>query len=348
MSKILLDHFKTAVVFCLAAGLAFTGLAVDGATPNVTPAAPAGEAAAPSDTLRAYLQLQEQIHATQLSIERTREESQAADVKNSEALSNRLQLIENSLALQRKAELESVQSSNRFMFFGLCLFAIVGLVALALTAYFQWRAIHRLSEIAAVLPPRRAIGSGAPLPSVGLSEDHLITAGQVEQSNSRLFGIIERLEKRILELEHPAAPALKEPSASENPATNGEAIEVSAEPAPPMTIAAADRNTRLTFLLDKGQMLLDSDQTEEAVTCFDEALAMAPNHAEALVKKGAALEKLRKHAEAIECYDRAIAADSSLTIAYLYKGGLCNRLERFSEAVECYEQALRTQEKHAA
>ena len=65
----------------------------------------------------------------------------------------------------------------------------------------------------------------------------------------------------------------------------------------------------------------------------------------ALVKKGAALERLRKFDEAIDCYDRAIAADDSMTIAYLYKGGLFNRMERFNEALECYEQALRTQEK---
>jgi tetratricopeptide (TPR) repeat protein len=64
----------------------------------------------------------------------------------------------------------------------------------------------------------------------------------------------------------------------------------------------------------------------------------------ALVKNGAALERLRKSDEAIACYDQAIAADNAMTVAYLYKGGLFNRLERFSEALECYEQALRTQE----
>jgi len=67
-----------------------------------------------------------------------------------------------------------------------------------------------------------------------------------------------------------------------------------------------------------------------------------------MVKKGTALEKLQKVDEAIACYDRAIAADQSLTIAYLHKGGLFNRLERFDEALECYERALRTQEKGTA
>ena len=78
------------------------------------------------------------------------------------------------------------------------------------------------------------------------------------------------------------------------------------------------------------------------------ALGLDPKHAEALVKKGGALEKLGRMDEAIACYDRAIEANNSLTIAYLQKGGLFNRLARYDEALQCYEQALRTQEKKPA
>ena len=78
------------------------------------------------------------------------------------------------------------------------------------------------------------------------------------------------------------------------------------------------------------------------------ALAIQPQHAEALVKKAGALEKLDKLDEAVACYDRAIEADNSLAIAYLQKGGLFNRLARYDEALQCYEQALRTQEKNAS
>ena len=92
-------------------------------------------------------------------------------------------------------------------------------------------------------------------------------------------------------------------------------------------------------------MLLDAQDPEKALECFDLALGMEPKHAEALVKKGGALEKLGRTDEAIACYDRAIAANSALTIAHLHKGGLFNRLARYDEALQCYEQALRTQEK---
>ena len=105
---------------------------------------------------------------------------------------------------------------------------------------------------------------------------------------------------------------------------------------------------RITSLLTRGQSLLNTDKAEEALACFDNVLAIEPNHADALVKKGTALEKLRKLNEAIDCYDRAIAADGNLTIAYLYKGGVFNRMERFHEALACYEQALKTQEKRRA
>ena len=57
------------------------------------------------------------------------------------------------------------------------------------------------------------------------------------------------------------------------------------------------------------------------------------------------LERLKRLDEAIACYDLAIAANRSMTLAYLYKGGVCNQLERFTEALECYEQALRSQQK---
>jgi tetratricopeptide (TPR) repeat protein len=67
-----------------------------------------------------------------------------------------------------------------------------------------------------------------------------------------------------------------------------------------------------------------------------------------MLKRGAALERLQRLNEAIECYDRAIATDSTMTMAYLHKGGVFNRLERYSEALECYERALRSQEKGRA
>ena len=93
------------------------------------------------------------------------------------------------------------------------------------------------------------------------------------------------------------------------------------------------------------QSLVGANEPEKALECFDEALGLQPKHAEALVKKGGALEKLGRLDEAIACYDRALEANDGMTIAYLHKGGLFNRMARYDEALQCYEQALRTQEK---
>ena len=109
-----------------------------------------------------------------------------------------------------------------------------------------------------------------------------------------------------------------------------------------------DRDECVANLLVEGQKLIETHAVEKALECFDMALAIQPQHAETLVKKAGALEKLDRVDEAIACYDRAIEADDSLAIAYLQKGGLFNRLARYNEALQCYEQALRTQEKKSS
>jgi tetratricopeptide (TPR) repeat protein len=209
-------------------------------------------------------------------------------------------------------------------------------------ACFQWRTINRLAEISAALPMAHALGAGPAVAALGAGDPHLVTISPPEQSNQRLLGALEQLEQRIHELEHTAHPPLHA-GTSLNPEAKGPSPPSNGEPT-----ATAAEAARIALLLGKGQSLLNLDQAEEALGCFDQALALDPSHPEALVKKGAALERLRKLDEAIACYDRAIAADSLLTVAYLYKGGLFNRMERFGEALECYEQALRTQEaRHA-
>jgi tetratricopeptide (TPR) repeat protein len=170
----------------------------------------------------------------------------------------------------------------------------------------------------------------------------------VEQANPALLESIHQLEKRLRELEHPATEPVIATSTTTTtipePATTHTATAPNGSADAETTNSAA----QLTTLLNRGQSLLNTDKAEEALACFENVLAIEPNHADALVKKGTALEKLRKLNEAIDCYDRAIAADGNMTIAYLYKGGVFNRMERFSEALECYEQALRTQEKKRA
>ena len=310
-----------------------------------------------SDTLRTYLQLQEQLHATQLALERNRQESETLAAKNAEAVAARFKAIEEALMNKRVTELESMKSSiealersmesnnrsrdsnSRMLITVAGTIAAVGFLVLLLTAYLQWRSVSRLAEFTAMVQSNRPV-----LPP-GAAEAQLLGAGDVSQSGGRLSSALAQLERRIFELEH-----------TTHHARAGKVIGDGAQSsalAHPNGAASENGHHEPTdhdaVLLAKGQSLLELEQPTEALQCFEEILRAEPDHAEALVKKGTALEQLRRMEEALECYDRAIVADGNLTIAYLQKGGLFNRMERYEEALQCYEQALHAQEKaHAS
>ncbi len=347
MSRVNLTRFRLAPLARRAwLVLVLVSVAASGfAAETVAPAVPTqkGDETNAQDTLRAYLQLQEQLHATQLAIERGRKEADAAAAENAKAFAARLQNIEQTLSLQRAQELEVMRSSNKAMLVVAGLFAGLGFLAMIFMAYFQWRTINRLAEISAALPVAHAYGRVPPIAALGAGDAHL-AGDAAEQSGQRLLGALEQLEKRIHQLEHTSPPPPEAPLLAQVASDTAASPNNGTPPAEPSDAATAPEAARITVLLGKGQSLLNLDQPDDALACFDQVLALDANHAEALVKKGAALERLRKLDEAIACYDQAIAADNSLTVAYLYKGGLFNRMERFGEALECYEQALRTQE----
>jgi tetratricopeptide (TPR) repeat protein len=311
------------------------------ATNDTLPPVPANETNA-TELLRSNLQLQEQLHRVQLSIEANREQADAAAIRNAQSIANRLEALEQTLAKERTRDIDAVRSSTRVMWIVACTFGIVGILAMVLMAY-QWRTVSRLAQ--ASLPSGPMFGPGAnALTPFGNDDRRLLSNGQVERSNAQLIGALELLEKRIKDLERTNSAAVQttNPMPEARPALPlGSSMEASTENGS----ADTAKRSRISVLLGKGQSLLRLDQADNAMTCFEEALGMEPNHAEALLHKASALERLGKFPEAIEQYDRALAADSSLILAYLYKGGIFNRMERYEEALECYEQALRAQEK---
>jgi tetratricopeptide (TPR) repeat protein len=316
------------------------------------------------ETMRSFLFLQEQLHATRLAMERDRQEAAAAAQKNSEAVAARLEAIESALAQQRSTDLEAFKASNRTMLTVACIFGAVGLVGLLFMAWSHWRSIHRLADLAAAMPAGFAMRQGPAIAAIEGGETKLLPMGASEQSGNRLLDALEKLEKRILEMEQggklPAAEISGVAGGGANISKSTSTV-TSTTTSTVLNAASASGTGEVEHatnggphsaeeaaeLLKQGQALLDQDQAEQALATFEQAVTMEPGNAEALVKKGAALERLRKSDEALKCYDQAIAANKSLTIAYLYKGGLFNRMERFNEALQCYELALRTQERKA-
>jgi len=273
------------------------------------------------------IRLQAQLREAELAIERNRAEAQEAARAQAAAITEKLNTIQTEMAAERKRDV--LQKSNSTLLYVAATFGCVGLLAMLGTAIFQWRATNRLAEVAPLRAQLPAPSAHTLLPAG--SGDGL-TGKAVELSNQRLMSVIDRLERRVFELEHTAG----------KPLPNAGMVTVDAETT--TTSPGSDgAGARIAVILGRGQSLLDAEKPEEALACYDEILKLDANHPEALVKKGAALERLKKDDEALNCYDRAIAADSTLTIAYLYKGGVYNRLERYNEALECYEQALRAQ-----
>jgi tetratricopeptide (TPR) repeat protein len=282
-----------------------------------------------TDVVNAFVQVQAQLHETEMLVDSNRQQTVAAFERHNEALSSDFQLLlQKAVSDQRAAEAETARSIEHMML----LVAGIGMLALAVVVtlvFFQLRAATRLVELA--MAPGSPLSSNRSLPVVEPAVALPASArAALEYSNARLLGVIERLEKRILELEETVHLPLEQGSASgsQNGKSSGE--------------------HRVADLIVEGQLFLDTNKAEKALECFEEALEINPDLSEAIIKKAVALEKLDKVDEALACYDRVIELGDSVTTALLQKGGMLNRLARYDEALQCYERALQTQERKAA
>jgi tetratricopeptide (TPR) repeat protein len=305
-------------------------------------------------TLRSNLEIQDQLHETQAAIEKIRQEAKDAEARNGEML----KMLENAISSQRaeasrdiQHSNDAIQRSNTSVLLAAGALGGFAVLVLCLAAFLLWHMVNRINAIAASLPSGQGFEAAHVPAALGMGEAQVAPSQAVERSTAQFMGVMERLEKRIHEMEAGShnGHSLTEGApmnGGSNGEANGESPQAIGEHAGNGGASAASEQARaVTVLLGKGQTLLKLDQAEAALGVFDEILAIEPGQTEALVKKGTALERLQKFSEAIECYDRAIAADGSMTMAYLHKGGVFNRMERYSEALECYEQALKSQDK---
>lgn len=298
------------------AGLTTSLLAQD-TNSNAIPSTVPTTAAVPNSVTREemmsnYLQIQEQIHATQLAIAKAQQDAATVAKNNADTVSARLQALEQSVASEHTVDAEAARKTEQLTLLLAGAFGLAGLSIMLLMVYFQWRAFTQLAEISSQQHNAVTNSNGVP---------HLVAPGRavVESSNAQLLDVIGQLEKRINELE------------------SGQRLLPAVEAVKPKPVGR----------LDEAQQFLDHNQPQPALDFLEKFLSAQPQHAEALVKKAVALEKLGHADEALACCDRAIAADSSLAIAHLHKGGLLNRLRRYDEALQCYEDALRAQDKGA-
>lgn len=300
-----------------------------------------------AELLKSYMRVLQQLHDAELTIANNKLVAETAARAQAAAYEEKLETLRASFTAEREhlaAEAKSAAASqerqrissdetNRIILWIAVAFGGVGLLTILATSLLQWLGLKRIAQVAtppapvvAAAQPWLAAANGAPSDTVALS-------------NQRLISVIDRMERRILELEHSTSHAL--PPATSAGVNGPTAASNTQNPAS----AVVDKTAQIAALLNKGRSLLNANKAQEAVACYDEILALDACHAEALVKKGSALERLQRDQEAIDCYNRAIEADRTMALAYLSKGGVFNRLQRFDEAVECYEKALQAEKQ---
>lgn len=97
---------------------------------------------------------------------------------------------------------------------------------------------------------------------------------------------------------------------------------------------------------NKGLSLDALGQRQEAIDCFDKALALDPHCAPAWHNKGVSLNALGRREEAIRCYDKALTIDPHYAMVWSNKGRTLDALGRHEEAIHCYDRALATDPRY--
>lgn len=278
-----------------------------------------------------YLQQQQQTAAL---LEQTRQEAvRAAQTARDNAveLEARLRRIEQAMQVQQQREIENLQQLQRNTLLVVGTITAIALVSMLLLVLVVARAMNRRVEatLAPLTDAMLRLGSASYTGQLGDGTTAVLGPNPADQATARFSNALSQLERRVNEMERDVPPTTT--------------IHVTTVPSESFA-GSTDRRTQIAAWLGKGQSYLNLDRPEDALACFDEALALNPREPEALVKKGTALEKLGRLDEALQYYDRAIEADQNMTLAYLCKGGVYNRLERYNDALECYEKALRAQQ----
>ena len=164
----------------------------------------------------------------------------------------------------------------------------------------------------------------------------LLEAGNPNQASS-LLSAIKVLETRIQHLEIPGRQGANGQSDDLNgthtTASSGNLLNLGSFESTPSP-------TSLSLLLAKGQTLLDMDRLQDALGCFQEALIIDPNNAEAYLKKGIALERLNRLEPALDAYEEAVRLNPKRAIGHASKARVLAALHRYDEAISVYDSAL--------
>ena len=167
----------------------------------------AAASAMPSDLVNGYLQIQAQLHDTQLAIEKNRQLAEAEAQRNTDATAARIEALQQTIATLRASEIAATQKTQQLTLILAGTFGTIGLGVILLMAYAQWRTVTRLVELSSLPMRGPALGNGRLLPmleSDAKSASPAHTA--VELSNTRLLGVRNGCRNAFLNWNTPPAP----------------------------------------------------------------------------------------------------------------------------------------------
>ena len=93
--------------------------------------------------------------------------------------------------------------------------------------------------------------------------------------------------------------------------------------------------------VNAGTLLLRLGRPEEALPCFEKALAMEPEERERVeLRLATALMRLKRYPDAIEHFRAAVTLEPSLPVAYIYMAMAFAELERYDRSVAALEEGM--------
>lgn len=109
----------------------------------------------------------------------------------------------------------------------------------------------------------------------------------------------------------------------------------------PPLLASLQSSPKQPQTLDTlGNALSALERYKEALSCYDRAIALRPEFAQAFYHRGLVFQLTGRPQDAIASYDRAIALKSDLAGAHHNRGNALADLERHDEAIANYDKAL--------
>ena len=151
------------------------------------------------DLIRQDTQAHLQRYAT--AVDRIRKDTDASLKRFTTEVDGKLDRLNRSVASERERDLQTLHNSNRFALTTASIIVALLLVEILCLAWISGRAVNRLATRMSTWIDEQSSFPGATA-VVGIHAAHPLTGNLAEESSLRLQNAIERVEQRLLDLEH--------------------------------------------------------------------------------------------------------------------------------------------------